>query len=77
MRRDFVYNERMIENLNDFLSVGVLVLLSVSGLYILYVAGVKHSEMVMRRVESRYYRYFDNADDESTDDSDETYYEET
>ena len=64
----------MLETISDFLSIGVMVVIAIYGVFYLYDVSVKHRELTMRSIESRYYRYYEGLDDED-DDEDEPYYE--
>ncbi len=67
----------MIENLSDFLSVAVTAAFSLAGFYLLYQANISHYEKNMRYLEERYYRYYDESDNEYDDIIwDEPFYEE-
>lgn len=67
----------MIESLSDFLSVAVTAVFSLFGFYLLYQANISHYEKNMRYLEERYYRYYDETDNEFDDINwDEPFYEE-
>ncbi len=51
----------MIENINDFMSFAVLLMIIVYGLYLTYRVFVKHHEHRMKKLESEYYQS-DNDD---------------
>ncbi len=67
----------MIESISDFLSIAVLVFFLVMGVYFLYFSGLRDTEASMARIEARYYRYYDSADDDANEDKNETYFEES
>ncbi len=70
----------MIESIGDFLSVAVIAVFAVLGIYLLYQVSVQHHAEAMKKLEEQYYRYYDDADDddedEGRDDGSGPYYEE-
>ncbi len=66
----------MIESIGDFLSVAVMAAAALLGFYMLYIASVKDHETTMKNIESVYYKYYENADDEEdAEDRGGVYYE--
>ena len=66
----------MIETLGDFLSIAVLIFFFLAGLYYFYAALVAHREYTFRDIETRYYKYYEDADDEDDgQDKNEPYFE--
>ncbi len=65
----------MLENISDYLSLIVLVISAVSGLYILFsIQDRRHHEEMKKRQES-YYSFYENMNDEFDDTGDEPYFE--
>jgi hypothetical protein len=72
-----LYNLGVLETFDDILSLAAVVFFAIAGLYFLVSVSNRHHEARMRAMEERYYRYYDNADDDATGEDDgKTYYEE-
>lgn len=65
----------MLETIGDYLSIGILIFFVLWGIYLFYVISVKHNERILKSIESRYYRYYDDVDEDEFDDSNAPYYE--
>lgn len=62
----------MIETVSDFLSVCILIVIILYGFYCLYLVSLKHHEAILKLMEKKYYKYYDNSLDVD-DDDDNTY----
>ena len=59
----------MIESLSDFLSVAVMAVLTLTGIYMFYQVNAKNYEANMKYLEERYYRYYEDSDNTFDEDN--------
>lgn len=65
----------MIESIGDFLSIMTAAVFSVIGFWLLFRVSAKHHEQNLKKMEAKYYRYYQDADDDESDDGNQTYFE--
>ena len=65
----------MLETMNDYISLGVLVFLVLAGIYLFIVVVDKHYSRVMLDRQEHYYSFYENMDDEFDNEKSDTYYE--
>ncbi len=58
----------MLENFNDYLSLFVLVLFSISGIYFLFTVSNKSHIHRMKKLENAYYQFIENAEEDDSED---------
>ncbi len=59
----------MVESLSDFLSVAVMVVFTLAGLYMFYQVNARNYEQNMKYLEERYYRYYEDSDNAYDDET--------
>ena len=65
----------MLECMSDYLSLIVMVLITISGFYMMFVITDSQHDAAVRNREEMYYSFYESMDDEF-DDSSAPYYEE-
>ena len=63
----------MLESIGDVVSLGVLILCSLAGIYLLFVVSDKHHDELMKLRQEMYYAFYDSLEDDDEESFDRPY----